>query len=339
MSTPENLNTTERKARSFGAILQSVPRQALYFLLMAAITISLLIPTRLPNDPKAPGMDFYAAVMSVPAGSTVLIESDFTNSTRGESAGQLEALLRILMRRQVKFALMTVADVQAQQVARDVVDRINQERIAKGEPEYQRWNDWIAVGYFPNGENTIKQMALSIRQAFAGRKDTPPGAAPRDVFESPVLKNIRNVNDLALYINVTGSKTLDILIERIKFAPASFGDLKLKTKLGGMVTGVMGPESLNYYAAGQLFGLVVGLNGVVELEVMMENGINTSTDGKAPFIKAANLPEVPGFPGQQNYARGMKYYLALHVAMGLMILAVIAGNLGLYLTRKESREK
>jgi hypothetical protein len=339
MSTPENLNAPERKARSLGTLLQSVPRQALYFLLMAAITISLLIPTRLPNDPKAPGMDFYAAVMSVPPGSTVLIESDFTNSTRGESAGQLEALLRILMRRQVKFALMTVADVQAQQVARDVVERINQERIAKGEPEYQRWNDWIAVGYFPNGENTIKQMALSIRQAFAGRKDTPPGAAPRDVFESPVLKNIRNVNDLALYINVTGSKTLDILIERIKFAPTTFGDLKLKTKLGGMVTGVMGPESLNYYAAGQLFGLVVGLNGVVELEVMMENGINTSVDGKAPTIKAANLPEVPGFPGQQNYARGMKYYLALHVAMGLMILAVVAGNLGLYLTRKESREK
>jgi len=339
MSTPENMNGTEKKRRSFGTLLQSVPRQALYLLLMAAITISLLIPTRLPNAPKAPGMDFYAAVMSVPPGSTVLIQSDFTNSTRGESAGQLEALLRILMRRGVKFALMSVADVQAQQVARDVVNRINQERMAKGEPEYQRWNDWVAVGYFPNGENTIKQMALSVRQAFAGRKDTPPGETPRDVFESPVLKEVRSVNDFALYINVTGSKTLDILIERIKFAATTLGNHKVRTKLGGMVTGVMGPESLNYYAAGQLFGLVVGLNGVVELEVMMQNGINTSADGAAPLITAVNLPEVPGFPGQENYARGMKYYLALHVAMGLMILAVIAGNLGLYLTRKESRKQ
>jgi hypothetical protein len=98
-----------------------------------------------------------------------------------------------------------------------------------------------------------------------------------------------------------------------------------------MVTGVMGPETNNYYRSGQIFGVVIGLNGAVEMETLMENGIAA---GQSETYR--NLV-IEGFKGKTNYARGMSYYLALHTAMGLMIVLVIIGNVGMYMAKKESR--
>lgn len=328
-----------KEERTFGERLQSVPRQVLYLILILVISASVVASKFagpalvLPNKPGNNAIEFYATVMNVPEGTTVAIQSDWTNSTRGESSGQLESLLRILMRRNVKFMVYSLADPQAPQVARDTIARINLERKNKGEREYKRWDDWISLGFFPNGEGTAKSIQSDIRKAFKGKQDTSP-AGPRDVYQSPVLQNIDSLDDLALYVNITASKTIDVLIERLKFKPAKFGDFEVKNKLGSMCTGVMGPETTNYYSAGQLFGLVVGLNGVVEMETLMEKGVNwPEAKDTVEYAKDKSLV-VPGWKGQQNYARGTSYYFALHTGMALLILAVAAGNIGMWLARR-----
>jgi len=88
-----------------------------------------------PNEPEAPTVDLYQAVMKIPENDTILLASDWTNSTRGESAGQFKALMRILMRRKIKVAIYTSADPQAPKVSRDMIGDLNKERRDKGEPE------------------------------------------------------------------------------------------------------------------------------------------------------------------------------------------------------------
>lgn len=319
--------TIEPQARpSFWERMMSVPKQWLYIVLMIVVSLSLLPTVVIPTKPQESVIDLYVSLMSVPDGSTMIVLSDWTNSTRGESAGAMEALLRIIMRKNIKFALMAVADPQAPQVARDTIARINQERRDAGQRPYEKWTDYVEIGYFPNVEGTFNAMANNLRTAFEGKKDAQPGVGATDVFRSPVLQNVQRVEDIPLIVDIHASDVAYRLIERVGG----------RAPLASMCTGVMGPETLNYYASKQLVGVSVGLNGVVELETIMDRGIDP--DGKDGAVKAPGRPAIPGFKGEKNLARGMNYYLALHSALGLIILAVVIGNIGMVASRRRSAQ-
>ena len=316
--------------RSLGERLTSVPKFTLYFILMIVSTIALFPTVVIPNKPSESSIDLYVSLMTLPQGSTIILQSDWTNSSRGESAGAMEALLRLVMRKELKLVFMSVGDPSAPQVARDTLRRINLEREKNGERPYKKWDDYIELGYFPNAEGTANTMADNLRNAWKGKRDAGP-SGQMDVWQSPVLQGINRIEDIKMIVNIHASDTLARLIERIG----------RKTKLASMCTGVMGPETLVYYRSGQVAGVSVGLNGVVQFETLMARGIDPdisekdSQDTKKP-VRAPGRPAIPGFEGKTNYARGMQYYLSLHVALTLLIVAVALGNIGTFLVRRRS---
>ena len=279
----------------------SIPRHILFLILAIGATVPLFMSVPLPNKPQDAAKDLYAALAGLKEGDTVMIQSDWTESTRGENRGQMDALLRILMRRGVKFAILSVADPQAPQVARNVIRDLNAERQKAGLAPYERWNQWVDLGYFPNAEGLGQQLAVNVRDTLKTKRDSVPGRTAQPVLQSPVLQNVNTIGDLSMYIVVTGTKSITVAIER----------LSNKVTMAGMVTGVMGPETLNYYISGQLKGLSVGLKGVYDMETMMDEE----------------------FKGMKNLDKGTQYILTLHVAIALLILAVVIGNVGVLLTR------
>jgi len=250
--------------------------------------------------------------MKLPDGSKILIGSDWTNGTRGESGGEMEALLRILMRKKMKFGVYSTGDPQAPQVARDVISRIAKEIAADGGPTYKPFQDYVILGYFPNSEGTTLAINNNVLAAFAGRKDLPEGGQPTDVLKSPVFDGVKSVADFKYLVLVTASSTNTITLERIKKTPLMF-----------MVTGVMVPENVVYYSAGQLKGLCGGVKGVFDLETLMEKG-------------TGDTPPVPGIAKlkAEGALKGTSYYPTLHFCLFLLILAVIAGNVGMFLGRR-----
>lgn len=291
--------------KTLGEKLQSLPRHWLYLVLIAAASIPAFVPFPVPNEPFPAAVALYNNVTALPEGSTVLIQTDWTKSTRGESMGQMEALLRILMRRNVKVAFYSCADPQAPQVARDVVQRMAREHQEKFGTAYNRWESWLDLGYFPNAEATNNAIRSNVRQVFSGRTDTPPGGGPAlDVFRSPVLENVRRVEDFSAVVIITASATVNVIIERLSDT----------VNLLAMVTGVMVPETQVYFASKQLKGMSGGLKGVYDLETMMERT----------------------WPGKDNKGKGSSYYPTLHVVLTLMMIAVIIGNVGMYLSRRRS---
>jgi len=302
-------------------------------MLIVVASVPLFFRVEVPNSPDQPAIDLFVTLNTIPAERPVLVESDWTLSSRGESMGQMEALLRIMMRRNVKFVLYSGADPQAPQVARNVIRRINAERKRAGQPEYKKWVDWVDAGYYPDLAGLANAMATDIRRAFAGRQDTNERGSMQDIFRSPVLQNVKSISDVALLVNVHASGTIDILNER----------LYRRVPLASMCTGVMGPQSMPYYASGQLVGISVGLKGVYDLEQMMEYGVVGKSIRERPHPKtivSSNHDEIviQPFTGQKNYDRAARYYFSLHFAMTLMIVAIIAGNIGMILTRKPKRK-
>ncbi|MBI3721712.1 MAG: hypothetical protein HY248_04090 [Fimbriimonas ginsengisoli] len=232
------------------------------------------------------------------------------------------------MERKIKFALYSVGDPQAPQVARDVVGRLNQERKAMGKEPYMRFRDWVSLGYYSNAEGELQVIASDVRRAFANRLDFPEGRPPTDVFQSPVLSGIHLVKDFPLLVVVTPSSTNTITIERI-------GD---KVPMMQAVTGVMIPETNVYYASGQLKGMLGGIKGAYDIENLMDTGINfPGPDGKIAFPYEKYKEGVPPIHVGKIIGKGQAYFATLHYTMALLILAVIAGNVGMWLSRKGAK--
>jgi hypothetical protein len=313
--------------KDLGEKLQSVPKSVLYLLLVLACAVPLFFNIELPNKPVDPSIDLYAAIGSLPEGSTVLLSSDWTNSTRGENAGEMDVVLRLLMRRHVKFAVFSTADPNAPEVAKNEIAAINEERKLDHEAPYVRWKDWVDVGFFPNGEGTANALAASVRDAFSGKKDVNENSESVDIFQSPVLKKVSKISDLSMFIEITGSNTSKVYIQR----------LSGKVKLAFLVTGVMGPETFNYYSSGQLIGLASGIKGVYDMETLLNTGVNVP-DAQGKTVHAPKVQdEAPGYPGKINKGKGTIYYPSLHAAMFLLIFAVIAGNVGMLLSKRKAR--
>jgi len=312
--------------RSIGEVLQSLPRQWLYTILLIVSTVPLFIQVLIPNKPEDSSIDFYQNLMKIPDGSVVLLSSDWTNSTRGESRGEFDAIVKILMRKHIKFVVYSIADPQAPQVARDEMNYLNGLQIQAHLPTYQPWTDWVNGGYFPNGDGTANAMSISLRKAFGGKKDIAPNGQLEDIFLSPVLANVQTIQDVKALIDVTASATATTYVQK----------LGQKMMLLFAVTGVMGPEALPYYSSGQVSGVTIGIKGVYDLETMMQDGVNLpDATGKVAVSSNHVVGSIGNFPGMSNLGQGSQYYPALNASLAVFILAIVVGNIGMFMVKKE----
>jgi len=310
-------------SKSFADKLQSIPKPVLFLVLILLTAIPLFFPVALPNQPIDASVDLFANLMKLPEGSKVLLGSDWTNSTRGESMGEMEALLRILMRKKVKFVIYSIGDAQAPQVSRDLIKRIAEEEGKAGRYRYKPFEDYVNLGFYPNGEGTCSAINNKFLTICEGKKDYRESGPPQDVMQSPVLQGIHSVADFKYLVLVTASSTNTVTLGRITKTPLMF-----------LVTGVMVPENTVYYDGGQLKGLCAGVKGVYDLESMMEYGLNIP--GPHELISEKNKDQIPGFgPGMHpNFGKGQLYFPSLHFALFLLILAVIIGNVGMFLAKR-----
>jgi hypothetical protein len=198
------------------------------------------------------------------------------------------------------------------------------ERVARGQSKYERWNQWVNLGYYPGAEGQLSSIANDLRRAFSGRTFVNPATnQASDVFLSPVLKDVKTIGDVPMLITVTASKTSDLTVERL------YG----KVGLSFMVTGVMGPETQVYYASKQADGVIAGVKGVADLETMMMKGINTPEGVKSELVKG----EVPPIGDPYAAGKGTAYFPTLHFALALLVLAVVVGNIGMFMAKSEAK--
>lgn len=309
---------------TFWEKLQKVDRRVLYSILIVLVSLGLFLPLEIPTDPDPSSRGLYESIMSIPEGGTVIVQTDWTNSTRGESMGHFENLMRLLMSRDVKFVFYSAADPIAPQVARTVILRINAERQEQGLKVYQIGEDYIDLGYFANAEATNTNMGTDLRNAWKNKKTKVPSGSDIDIWQSPVLRDVRRIEDLDMMIVVTASASIDVAVQR----------LNRQVKIGTMVTGVVGPSVLPYYQAGQIVGAAVGLKGVYDMEYMMQYGVGIADADGEIRVSPTGDRTVPALTEGTRLARGASYYGTLHIALLLLILAVVVGNLAMFMSRK-----
>lgn len=315
---------------NLGKKLQGLSSHTLYVLLVLFAGLPLFLTCKIPNEPEASSIDAFATLRTLPKDKPVLIESDWSLSTRGESGGQFEALMRILMRQEIKFAFYSVDPINIA-VARTTIKRLSDENVKAGGKAYQRWEDYVDLGVKPGLEATIKSFDQDMGKALAANRSFKTDGSAGFAKDSPVLQNVNKLSDFSALVIVTGTGSWQIVTDR----------LAGKIPIVAMLTGVMSPEALPYHKSGQLAGLSGGIKGVYDIESMMERGLAHESAAGAPAdaVKTNNAKYagqyIEGFPGKINIDRASAYYPALHFALFLLIGLVVIGNLGLLINKRQ----
>ncbi len=287
----------EKPKETFWHKLYALDRRWLYLILIVLVVLQTLSPLDIPNVVSPRSQALYDLLSRQEPGSFVVVQTDWTYSTRGESYAQFKALIRLLMRKRIRFVVTTAgSDPQAPVIAKQIISELAKE---PGGNNYQEGKDYAIAGFFPNAEAHIRAMVNNIRSELA----------TKGINNSPVVEGIRDLSDAKAVINITGSATITLWIERIRN----------KAPLGLMCTAVMSAENIPYYIAGQLKGIVIGAKGAFDFETLLAQEFPNSD---------------PEFKDYKNYDAGRRYMGPLAFALILLIVSVIVGNIAMVQVRR-----
>lgn len=203
-----------------------------------------------PIEPGHRARGFYDAIESLPAGSTVLLAGDYDPGTIAENYPAHLAAARHLFRKNIK--VIAIALYPGGPPLTDEVLTIAAQEYGK-----TLGVDYVNLGYKAGNELVMSRMGLSI-----------PGTYPVDrrgvpVEEIPVMNGIRNYNDFALLVNVSaGYPGTKEWVQQVVS--------RYHIPMVAAVTAVSAPEYYPYLQTKQLLGLLGGMAGAAEYEVLVE---------------------------------------------------------------------
>jgi hypothetical protein len=271
--------------------LNSIDRRFIYLLLLVSVSIGLIVKKKLPAVPSNQVRDAYAAIEKAPTDKLCLIGAEWSASTKGENGPQTRALLHHLMKRHIKFAIMGF-DPQGPDNVAGIAETLGTEY------GYVYGRDWVNWGY--RNENAVNpKLKALVRDIPGAMEHDSNGTSLKDYDKLPIMKGIKDMNDIGIMIDITPSGTADAwvaFVQGVKNTPFVYSP-----------TAVMAPEAYQYLDSGQMVGMLTGLKGAIEYEYL----INKPWDAT-------------------------RQALALSIAHVLIVVLIVVGNLG-YLAEKRRK--
>ena len=202
-----------------------------------------------PVVPSHRAKGFYDAIERLPEGSTVLVAGDYDPGTRAENYPMHLAAVRHLMRRNIKVIGVELYPAGVP-IADDVLRDLGAEFGKK------LGVDYVNLGYKVGNELVMSSMGTSIPKTF------PVDSRGVPIAQLPLMKGIENFQQIDMIVSISagypGTKEWVQQVVSRFHVPMVAG-----------VTAVSAPEYYPYLQAGQLQGLLGGMAGAAEYEVLV----------------------------------------------------------------------
>jgi len=237
----------------------------------------------------------YNAVMDLKPGSKVLVSLDYDPPSAPELQPMAESFFMLCFKRELKVIVMGLWPQGPQQAELALQKVLERPDIAKLNLKYGV--DYVNLGFQTGNEFVIQRMGGSFRSMFS----TDYYGTPYDSI--PLVKNITNFNNIDFSFNLSAG--YPGTIEWVQIAVDRYG-----VKLGAGNTAVQAPQVYPYLRAGQLVGLLGGLNGAAEFE------------------------KITGVIG-----KGTKFMVSQSFSHVIVIAFIIIGNAAYFLGQKREKEK
>jgi hypothetical protein len=271
-----------------------VQRRIVFLLIGIALLVPFFMQFILPIQVSDEVRGVFDELAALQPGSTVLVSFDYDPPSAPELQPMAESLIKYAFTHDLKLIIMGLWPMGPQQAQLAIEAAF----IANPDWRDQKIDgvDYCNLGFQSGNEFVILRMGESIRATF-----------PRDIngraYDSiPLVRNISNFTNIDYSINLSAGKPGTI--EWVQLGVDRFN-----LTMGAGNTAVQAPMAYPYVNSGQLVGLMGGMSGAAEFELLT------------------------GFTGKAT-----TYLLSQSFAHVVVIGFIIIGNVA-YLRDKRKKEK
>ncbi len=269
--------------------METMDRRWIYLMVAIAVFIPFVFPANFPISITPETQKLYDAVEALPDSCTVMLVFDYYPSTIAECEPMTTAALHHFWRKNCKVITLSNIPLGGPSMAETVTRSIP--------PQYNKQYgiDFVNLGYKANYVAVLSGMGNSIESIF------PTDNSGTPLSELPLMDSVYNYDDVAFIFEVADNATADYWVSIVN---AQYG-----TPMGCGTTAVSAPKYYAFVDAGQFVGLLGGMKGAAEYEMLV---------------------------GEKDKAvSGMSAQSLVHL---LIIGLVLVGNIGFFLGRREERE-
>lgn len=276
--------------------LDSLDPRWVYIVMAVSLVFPVLKPIGLAiNVNKETTVPVFNWIESLKPGTIVVGDVAFSGGSEGELGPQLQAWFRHCMQKGVKV-IMVAQWVSGDRLGYTLLDETAKQLEAEG-ISAKYGVDWVYVGYKPGGTTLWRQMQLNFWEA-CGEQDM----LGNSFSDLPLMQRFKKWDKETapdLIIFAAGDPGVGTYT-------TYFPDYNIY--VGNVAVQV--PGAMNLLRSGQIKGLLAGLPGAAEYEILLNK------------------------PG-----KAVKLMDAQSMGHAWIMLLVILGNIGYYLKAKEKREK
>jgi len=264
---------------------ENIDRRVIYTVLFIVLFIPLYKPLALPLPITRETKATFEFLDSLPEGSLILITNVTGPGVEAELYPQTVAMVRHLMAKKVKIAICSLAvDTQP----------YNDKVFAAWAPvyNYKEGTDYVILPYKAGGETAMAAIARDIVATY------PVDSRNRPMADQPIWKNVKAIEDFACVIDISGGESQRWALGHIEAGH--------KVPVIAAITAVILAVTQPYFSSGQLKGILSGLNGAAEYEVLAKvpgiaaSGMDAQSLGHAWVVILVVLGNIAYFSGKSK---------------------------------------
>ncbi len=302
--------------------LQSLDRRWIYLVVALCIIIPFLIPFNQRTYVTEPVENIYQKVDSFAGRDDRAILLSFAHdaSTMPELFPMEVAVLRHCFERKIK-----VFTICFMPTAAPLIDyAIN--TVKEEFPDIKSGVDYCNFGYKPAA--LVLPIVLGMGDDIAGAVETD--AEGRKIENLPIMKNIKNYNELNLIIETSGSSYGFLWIT---YARSRFG-----ANVAVGITAVMAADAYPFLQSGQLIGMMGGLKGAAEYEKLVDVfAVNQKKFSKEVIKNTWIDVTSKNILYKFKMARiGMNAQSVAHI---MIIVFILIGNIGYFVNKRRDNQE
>jgi len=222
--------------------LQNIDRRIIYTVVFLVLLFPMFKPIGLPLKISQTTQSAFDAVENLPNGSLVMLTTANAPGTAAELEPQTIALIKHWMKKQHKI-IMWPSAAEAPRFIDGYAKLLKDNGYVEG-------RDFLVLPYLAGGETVFGSMANDLKSTFSM---ISPG-------QSALWDSITSISDVDLLADCGGGESQLWAIAHI--------EAKHRTPTICLITAVILAVRQPYYTSGQFKGIVSGLNGAAEYEVL-----------------------------------------------------------------------
>lgn len=236
--------------RKFFEFINQLDRRIIFIFVALAIILPLVFPLNIKFTVTEPVRGFYEAIEKVPNGSKVLFACDFEPGSLPELYPMTYAALEQMLKKDLKVIAVSLWPAGPPLVEKALTD------MAQNEFKKTYGVDYVNLGFKEGREVVMVSMGSSIPNTF------PQDYRGTKVSQIPIMQGVNNFNDVKLIVNISaGYPGTKEWVQQVQ--------ARYNIGLVSGCTAVSAPEYYPYYQSRQLLGLLGGMKGAAEYEILV----------------------------------------------------------------------